>query len=79
MVAYFWTATNRVHTPVHGLLLVRRLYLKSDIFGDAMTPLLLLFAAALSSLPWVEDDYGKALADAKTRHVPLFVEVWAPW
>jgi hypothetical protein len=53
--------------------------LESDIFGDAMTPLLLLFAAAVTSLPWVEDDYGKALADAKTRHVPLFVEVWAPW
>ena len=44
-----------------------------------MTPLLLLFATAVSSLPWVEDDYGKALADAKTRHVALFVEVWAPW
>ena len=44
-----------------------------------MTPLLLLFAAAVSSLPWVEDDYGKALADAKARHVPVFVEVWAPW
>jgi hypothetical protein len=42
---------------------------------------LLLFAAAagLSSLPWIEDDYAKALAEAKARHVPLMVEVWAPW
>jgi hypothetical protein len=55
------------------------LYLKSDIFGGSMTPLLLLFAVGVSSLPWVADDYGKALADAKARHVPLFVEVWAPW
>jgi hypothetical protein len=39
----------------------------------------LLFAAATSSLPWVEDDYAKALAAAKSRHVPVFVEVWAPW
>jgi hypothetical protein len=53
--------------------------LENVIFGGAMTPLLLLFAAAVSSLPWVEDDYGKALADAKAHHVPLFVEVWAPW
>ncbi len=41
--------------------------------------LLLLFAAATSSLPWVADDYAKALADARARHVPIFVELWAPW
>ena len=41
--------------------------------------LLLLFAAATSSLSWVEDDYAKALAAAQSRHVPIFVEVWAPW
>lgn len=75
----FGPPQTAVHTPVRGLLLLCSLYLKSDIFGGAMTPLLLLFATAVSSLPWVEDDYGKALADAKTRHVPLFVEVWAPW
>jgi hypothetical protein len=44
-----------------------------------MLPQLLLLFAAASSLPWVEDDYAKALATAKSRHVPLFVEVWAPW
>lgn len=31
------------------------------------------------ALPFVEDDYAGAVADAKTRGVPLFVEVWAPW
>jgi len=41
--------------------------------------LVLLFATAAGHLAWVEDDYGKALAEAKARHVPLFVEVWAPW
>ena len=41
--------------------------------------LILLFATAHPSLPWVEDDYAKALADARARHVPVFVEVWAPW
>lgn len=35
--------------------------------------------AAKAALPFVEDDYARALADAKSRKVPLFVEVWAPW
>lgn len=41
--------------------------------------LILLFASASASLPWVEDNYAQALRAAKARHVPLFVEVWAPW
>jgi len=41
--------------------------------------LMLLFATVALNLPWVDNDYGKALADAKARHVPVFVEVWAPW
>jgi hypothetical protein len=41
--------------------------------------LILLFASVSASLPWVEDNYAQALAAAKARHVPLFVEVWAPW
>jgi thioredoxin-like negative regulator of GroEL len=28
---------------------------------------------------FVEDDYDAALAEAKARHVPLFVDAWAPW
>ena len=30
-------------------------------------------------LPWIEDDYGKALAQARARNLPIFVENWAPW
>jgi len=30
-------------------------------------------------LPFIEDDYARALAEARTRGVPLFVETWAPW
>ena len=41
--------------------------------------LILLFASVHAYLPWVEDNYAQALAAAKARHVPLFVEVWAPW
>jgi hypothetical protein len=35
--------------------------------------------AAGSGLPFIEDDYGRALAEARTRKLPLFVESWAPW
>jgi thioredoxin-like negative regulator of GroEL len=41
--------------------------------------LFLLFAASAGSLPWTENNYQQALAAAKSRQVPLFVEVWAPW
>jgi len=30
-------------------------------------------------LPFVADDYAKALGDARARALPLFVEAWAPW
>jgi len=45
---------------------------------------LTLFLAATAArakevLPFIENDYTKAIARAKTSHVPLFVEAWAPW
>ena len=50
---------------------------------------LLFFAAALllvssaayaaDTLPFIEDDYKKAVARAKAKNVPIFVEAWAPW
>jgi hypothetical protein len=36
-------------------------------------------AEAKSPLPWIRDDYGAALKQARTRGVPIFVENWAPW
>src|SRR5919201_1479189 len=30
-------------------------------------------------LPFIEDDYPAALARARTRKVPLFIDAWAPW
>jgi hypothetical protein len=45
--------------------------------------ILLLVAAAPAFakevLPFIENDYAKALAEAKKRNVPIFVDAWAPW
>ncbi len=30
-------------------------------------------------LPFIHDDYPRALAEAKQRNKPLFVDAWAPW
>jgi hypothetical protein len=31
------------------------------------------------ALPFIEDDFGRALALAKERKLPVFIEGWAPW
>ncbi len=36
-------------------------------------------APASSVLPWIDDDYGRALSEARARRVPIFAELWAPW
>jgi len=54
-------------------------------------PLLLLLAstpasaagagrsAAAPVLPFIQDDYARALAEARAKKLPLFIEAWAPW
>ena len=46
-------------------------------------PFLMVVGAALgattSGLPFIHDNYPKALAEAKQRKLPMFVECWAPW
>lgn len=48
-----------------------------------MTVALLLslapFAGASEAVPFVNDDYVKAFAQAKAKNLPIFVEAWAPW
>ncbi len=46
--------------------------------------LLLLLLTAIPAfakevLPFIENDYAKALAQAKKRNVPIFVDGWALW
>jgi hypothetical protein len=42
----------------------------------------LLLAAPLFAkdvLPFIDNDYSKAIAQAKAKNLPLFVDAWAPW
>ncbi len=36
-------------------------------------------SSAPTSLAFIEDDYPRALAEARAKHLPLFVDVWAIW
>lgn len=36
-------------------------------------------AAPRFAVPFLHDDYTRALAQARARKVPLFIEAWAPW
>ena len=36
-------------------------------------------AARPMVLPWIADDFSRAIAEARARQVPLFIESWAPW
>jgi hypothetical protein len=51
-------------------------------------PLWLAFAAATllgassgprPAVPFIADDYPGALAQARAKKLPIFVEAWAPW
>ncbi len=35
--------------------------------------------AAAETLPFIHDDYAKAVAQARKADLPIFVEAWAPW
>lgn len=30
-------------------------------------------------VPFIEDDFGRAMALARERQLPVFIEGWAPW
>ncbi len=49
--------------------------------APARTPVRAKAAPAKSAevLPFVADDWPRAVALARSRKLPLFVEAWAPW
>jgi hypothetical protein len=47
--------------------------------GAAPAPRASKPASAGHVLPWIDDDLTRAMAEAKARKLPIFVESWAPW
>jgi hypothetical protein len=47
-------------------------------FTAALALVFAVPAAPREVLPWV-DDYSKAVAQARAKNLPIFVEAWAPW
>jgi hypothetical protein len=59
---------------------MRRLAPIALVLGlGAVTPLAAADRGDARPLPFVADDYAKALGDARARALPLFIEAWAPW
>jgi hypothetical protein len=50
-----------------------------SVLATAVLLLALAPAHPRAAVPFIEDDYGRALAEARTKDLPLFIEVWAPW
>jgi hypothetical protein len=51
---------------------MKRLLLSLLILASFTSPL-------AAELPFIQDNYKQALAQAKQRKQPIFVECWAPW
>ena len=77
---------HRSRTGSARLPVMLALVLKSTIAFAAASPasppdpsIPATAAEALQVLPFIADDYPKALATARARKLPLFIEAWAPW
>jgi hypothetical protein len=48
-------------------------------FLSALTLVIAVSASGAEVLPFIEDDFQAAVARARTKNAPIFVEAWAPW
>ena len=62
-----FTPSNR-----HSCIPMRRLLLSLLILVGFTSTL-------VAELPFIQDNYKQALAQARQRKQPIFVECWAPW
>jgi hypothetical protein len=49
------------------------------ILLTAIAILISVSASAAEVLPFIEDDFQSAVARARAKNAPIFVEAWAPW
>jgi hypothetical protein len=69
----------RVSPPRVAAVLVALAALAAPGAAPAATPAARTIGARRAVLPFVADDYTKAVAEARARKLPLFIEAWAPW
>lgn len=60
-------------------LLLSALVLTSTASARPARPSSKLEASPAFSVPFIEDDVERALSLAREKHLPVFVEAWAPW
>jgi hypothetical protein len=51
----------------------------SPAVGARLAPGMADASSDVRPLPFLSDDYALALAEARARELPLFIEAWAPW
>lgn len=66
-------ALGHARTDVATIAAMKRLIVATALVVAAVS------AQAKEVLPFIEDDYSKAVARATAKNVPIFVEAWAPW
>ncbi|MCU1280701.1 MAG: Tetratricopeptide repeat domain protein [bacterium] len=49
------------------------------LFVLLCVPVVAVAGEPKEALPFIEDDYGRAVAEAKKSKLPIFVDAWAPW
>jgi hypothetical protein len=49
------------------------------VLALAAAPALAAPAPARLVLPFIENDYPRALSEARAKKLPIFAEAWAPW
>ncbi len=69
----------RLYNPGSRLRYSRDSAMRIRLMLAAVAALALAAGASAATLPRVEDDYARALAEARRRDVPILVDAWAPW
>jgi hypothetical protein len=70
---------SRVNGPRIAATMVVLASLSAPDATPAVTPAAGSVATRHAVLPFIADDYARAVAEARARKVPLFIEAWAPW
>ncbi len=62
-----------------SLMLAAVLCAGAALAAPRAAPVAAAAAAEKLAVPFVANDYARVLADARQRHVPIFIDNWAMW